>query len=164
MKYLFLIRHAKSSWDNMSLADFDRPLNNRGKNDAPLMASIFSELGYKPSIIISSPANRALTTAKVFANKLAIDEADIELNSDLYHASANKIKDIVSMTDKEHSVILVFGHNPGMTYVIDDMCSYSLDNLPTTGIFGIQWKINDWSEILHVKGSKLLYEFPKKYK
>ena len=113
MKQLILVRHAKSSWDNFSQKDFDRPLNDSGKRDAPVMAEGIKTRVTHLDAIITSPAKRALATAKIFADAFTIKSKNLLQEVALYHASPETLqKTIVSLSDSFNTVAL-FAHNPG---------------------------------------------------
>ena len=160
-KRLFIVRHAKSSWKYPELTDFQRPLNGRGKRDVPDMSQRFLETGYKVDLIKSSPAERAFTTAKGFAGRLNINLDEVEQNENLYHASTTSIRRIIASTSNEIDNLMIFGHNPGLTYLINDISDFFLVNLPTCGICGIVFNIKQWSDVLTVSGTKFYYDFPK---
>lgn len=161
MKRLFIVRHAKSSWDSPYLSDFERPLNKRGKRDLPDMTQRFFETHYRPELIISSPANRALTTAKAYAKTLSISGDQFLTNENLYHASTSTIKHILSGVEDDCNCVMIFGHNPGLTSLIYDLSGFNLYNLPTSGICGIEFPFDSWKEIINTKGEKIYYDFPK---
>jgi phosphohistidine phosphatase len=160
-KKLFIVRHAKSSWNHPHLSDFERPLNERGQADAPEMGTRLLAFGLHPDLIISSPANRAITTAKEIALILGYKPKDIKQHADLYHAHASTMRHIIAQTNDKHNTIMLFGHNPGLTYLVEDLCDFDLENLPTCGVCGIEFEVKSWSEILHKDGVKFLYDFPK---
>src|ERR1700742_1748644 len=114
MKTLFLLRHAKSSWDNPGLADFDRPLNDRGFAAAPLMGRVLSIKGYRPALIISSPAERAKTTA-ILVKAAAGFDCPLEYDDRVYEASPQKLQKVISKVSDEKESVMVAGHNPGVT-------------------------------------------------
>src|SRR4051812_22854209 len=115
MKIIYLIRHAKSSWDLNDLPDIDRSLNERGFRDAHLMGGKLSEKGVNPDLIISSPAVRAITTALIIARKIHYPEDKIILRKSLYEtSSAEYLKEIAQLKESINSVML-FGHNPIIT-------------------------------------------------
>lgn len=161
MKRLFIVRHAKSSWDSPYLSDFDRPLNNRGKRDLPDMANRFSDTNYHVDYIISSPAERAWTTAKGFVKTLNIADENFIDDERFYHANTSTMKEIISVADNAHDTIMVFGHNPGLTSLIASLSDFNLYNLPTCAICGIEFTFDVWEEILTAKGQKIYYDFPK---
>ncbi|WP_323758320.1 SixA phosphatase family protein [Roseivirga sp.] len=160
-KKLYIIRHAKSSWGNAHLSDFERPLNHRGENDAPDMGQRLAMKGVKPSLIISSPANRALTTAKVISPKIGYTVTDIMEEERLYHASTGTIKTLLSRVDDEHDSIMIFGHNPGLTYLINEISDFDLDNLPTSAVCGIEFQMESWKDIQTTRGHQFYYDYPK---
>ena len=160
-KKLYIIRHAKSSWGNAHLSDFERPLNHRGENDAPDMGQRLAMEGVKPSLIISSPANRAITTAKVISAKIGYPVSDIREEERLYHASTGTIKTLLSRVADEHDTVMIFGHNPGLTYLIHEVSDFDLDNLPTCAVCGIEFEMESWKDIQTTRGSKFYYDYPK---
>ncbi len=161
MKRLFIVRHAKSSWDSSYLSDFDRPLNGRGKRDLPDMANRFLETGYGVDLIISSPAERAWTTAKGFAKVIRISDEKLLDDERLYHAGTATIKAVISKVDNTINTLMIFGHNPGLTSLIGNLSDFNLYNLPTCAACGIEFSFDSWDEILTAKGEKFYYDFPK---
>ena len=145
MKILFLLRHAKSSWDNASLADFDRPLNERGKNTAPFMGEVMTRREYAPSIVISSPANRAASTAKLVKEAAGFN-AEIRYDDRVYEASPNSLRQVVSELDDAFESAMVVGHNPGMEGFIRYLTG-EVEAMPTAALGAIELNINSWSEI-----------------
>jgi phosphohistidine phosphatase len=115
MKTLVLVRHAKSSWDNPGLSDFERKLNKRGVRDAPYMGKVVKEKGIQPDLIVSSPAVRALTTAKFFAHALDYSEDQIDKRESIYTSGPRQILTIINHLDDELNTIMLFGHNPDLT-------------------------------------------------
>jgi phosphohistidine phosphatase len=164
MKTLYLVRHAKSSWDDSDLSDFERPLNERGKRDAPMMAERLKGNNILPEHFISSPAKRAASTSKHFAKVLGISEDEIQHDKKLYHASPADILYVVkNISDKYRSAIL-FGHNPGLTDVINNLIegNFLTDNVPTCGIAALSFDVKSWKDIITTKGKLLFYDYPKK--
>ena len=160
-KKLYIIRHAKSSWGNAHLSDFERPLNHRGENDAPDMGQRLAMEGVKSSLIISSPANRALTTAKVISAKIGYPVSDIMEEERLYHAVTGVIKTLLSRVADEHDTVMIFGHNPGLTYLINEISDFDLDNLPTCAVCGIEFEMESWKDIQTTRGHQFYYDYPK---
>ena len=161
MKRLLIARHAKSSWDFPELSDFERPLNHRGEKDVPDMATRIKKLGLKPELMISSPANRAITTARGFASVLGYPESHIVEDKQHYHASSQELRQLIRNFSDNYGVIMLFGHNPGLTYLINELSDFRLDNLPTCGICGIDFFIDSWSQAKRGTGKKFYYDFPK---
>jgi phosphohistidine phosphatase len=162
MKILILVRHAKSSWKYISLDDFDRPLNKRGKRDAPLMGKLLNEKKFIPDFIISSPAIRASSTAKIIAEKLNYPTNKIFWEDSLYEASANDILKVITNVDEINKTLLIVGHNPGLTNFSNYLTNDFINNIPTCGVAIISLQ-KKWNEISADDGKLLLTEFPKKY-
>jgi len=146
MKRLTLIRHAKSSWKHEGLRDFERPLNRRGWCDAPLMAERFATSGEIPTLIITSYATRALTTARIFALHLDIPIAQLQLNERVYDASADDLLQLIKTTPDHVTHLCIVGHNPGLNGLVTSLGVGSVDNIPTTGIVALTLDIAEWSE------------------
>ncbi len=161
MKTLYLIRHAKSSWSNLSLEDIDRPLNKRGKRDAPVMAKRMKTRNIRPSLLLSSPAKRALKTCKIFAREFDYPKLRIEIDMGLYHASENELLAILRSKNDALDTIAVFGHNPGFTDLANELSSTQFYNVPTCGVVAITFPIDHWSELRFGAGSLLFFDYPK---
>ncbi len=163
MKTLILIRHAKSSWDDTTLPDFDRPLNDRGKKDAPKMAKRLSGKKVNIDAFISSPAKRAKKTAEIFIKEFDRDESDIILFPSLYHADVKDFYEAISVTDDKFKSIAVFSHNPGITSFANTLVKKAqIDNMPTCSVFAVNADIKNWSEFKDAKKEFLFFDFPKK--
>ena len=121
MKDVFFVRHAKSSWKDMSLDDHDRPLNKRGMRDAPFMADILTKRQLKIDRFISSTALRALTTCKYFCKAYGSSFDEIHITRHLYHAHESSIVEVLRQNDPSVQSIAIFGHNPGFTYILDSV-------------------------------------------
>lgn len=165
MKKLIIIRHAKSSWDNPELEDFDRPLNKRGQKDAPRMGKRLKEKRITPDIMLSSPAERALATCIAIAKVLDFDQSKIKTERKLYHASEDEMLNIIrnlkdSPRDSEE-VVLLFGHNPGLTEFANSLLSQTIDNIPTCGIVGAELPVKRWQDVSFGCGNMLFFDFPK---
>jgi len=163
MKELFIIRHAKSSWENSSLRDFDRPLNKRGKRDAPRMAKVLSDMEYNPDLIISSPANRAITTAKTIAKGIDFPQERIQERMEIYGASVSGMLDLINKIDDKHNRVYLFGHNPTFTMLAEFLSGEYFGNLPTCGIIGLGFDFDSWKMISAETGDNFYYGYPKKY-
>jgi len=162
MKTLTLMRHAKSSWDDFSLSDFDRPLNTRGEAVAPLMGAILKEKNFKTDLLLSSPAKRAKTTAKIIADIIGYDSENITYVDSIYESSEMNIMMILNAIDESIDSCMLVGHNPAFTGIINKLSSFSLDNLPTAGIVAITFE-GTWSDIKPMSGEMLFFEYPKKH-
>src|SRR4030066_200153 len=115
MKTLYLARHAKSYWKDQSIPDFDRPLNSRGKRDAPFMGEVLKDKKVIPDLIISSPAKRTKKTALEIASKIGYSEKKILYNEELYEASSNTIIKVLNKIDEKYNSVMIFAPNPGLT-------------------------------------------------
>ena len=163
MKTLTLVRHAKSSWKDTTLADHDRPLNKRGERDAPFMAGRIDAAGIRPSLIVSSPAVRAWTTAKTIARHLKYPLEFLQREKDLYLASLEDLLDVVAAQDNAFNSLMVVGHNPGLTDFANFLSPGLTDNLPTAGVVAVKIDRDDWN--LHERPTTELvtYDYPKKH-
>src|ERR671912_2565705 len=131
MKTLIVVRHAKSSWESDSLQDFDRPLNERGKKDAPDMAQRLKEKDLKIDALISSPAKRAKKTARLFAEELKFDKEKIVFIDNLYGADVETLYAAVHGLPNKCESVVLFAHNPGLTDFVNTLTGVRIDNLPT---------------------------------
>ena len=161
MKTLLLVRHAKSSWDDPSLSDFDRPLNDRGKNDAPEMAKRLSEKKIAIDAFVSSPAKRAKKTCKFFAKEFDHDKNDIVLEERLYEAGPDNFLDVIKDFKNKWDSVAIFSHNPGITYFANSLTEVKLDNMPTCSIFAIKINADKWEEIEEANKEFLFFDYPK---
>jgi phosphohistidine phosphatase len=164
MKTLLVIRHAKSSWDDEGLSDFERPLNERGKRDAPAMAKRLKEKGVNPDLMISSPAKRALSTARRMANVLDYSKEKIKTERRLYHADSEMIISVLQEIKNKHNLVMVFSHNPGLTDFVNTLLNNKsiIDNVPTCGAVAFSIEIEDWKELKSKSGKMLFFDYPKK--
>ncbi len=163
MKTLYIIRHAKSSWDSSAKSDFDRPLNKRGLRDAPMMGRVLKQKSIKPDFIISSTAKRAKKTALIIAEQIGYKESDIIFDGDLYLASANEILEIIQNVSDKVDSLFVIAHNPGMTDFINHFSDTFIDNLPTAGIFSMEFDMDDWKDIKSNSAKNCFFDYPKKH-
>ncbi len=161
MKKLTIVRHAKSSWEFPGLSDFDRPLNKRGRRDAQLMANHSHHNEIQPDLFLTSPASRAVTTARIFASAMNYVEQQIQMNTTLYHASPLEILVTLKTQLDEHNHIILFGHNPGLTEFINQFGNLSLSNLPTSGLVSFSLKTETWASIQFKMGVEEHYFHPK---
>jgi len=146
MKHILFVRHAKSDWSDGTLSDFDRPLNSRGKHDAPLMARFLVEKGLVPSYILSSPANRALSTAKIFAKELGIQQ-EVATDESLYESFTAQLLEAIKKLPNEHEIAAIFSHNPATTSAIAQFSDSYIGNVPTCGIGVIRFEGNVWADL-----------------
>ena len=163
MKTLLIVRHAKSSWDDPSLADFERPLNKRGNRDAPFMAKKIKEHNIQPDIILSSPAVRAFTTATIYAEALNFPEHQIAKRELIYDRGPKQILLMLNETDDKINTVMLFGHNPDLSTLTQFLCDFKFGNLPTCGTVCIDFDINSWANLGDEKGKLRFFESPKMY-
>lgn len=145
------------------MPDDKRPLNKRGKRDAPFMAQKLLEQLPSVNLLISSHAKRAHTTAIEFANAYQLSRKDITIDSTLYHASVDAILSVVFGIENEVDTVLLFGHNPGFTYFVNQVSEIDIDNVPTTGIVGLEVDVESWEDFYFDKARFIHFLYPKKY-
>lgn len=161
-KTLLVIRHAKSSWDIGTLNDFERPLNDRGKKDAPLMAKRMIDKKIQVEAFVSSPAKRAKKTAELFCESYNKSLDAILYVTMLYHATADDLYEVVEHLDDSLNTVAVFSHNPGITAFVNTLTdAIKIDNMPTCGIYAIQVQTKKWSDIKKAKKGFLFFDYPK---
>ena len=160
-KKLLLVRHAKSDWDTDAKSDFDRPLNKRGNKDAPKMAERLLDKHIIPQLLVSSPAIRALSTAKHFAEIFNIKKKEIQEEPAIYEASSNALLSIINGFQNKYDFIALFGHNPGITNFAIDLCDTNVYDMPTCGLILIEFPFDDWELVSKGTGEEKLYDFPK---
>ena len=159
MKRLTFIRHGKSSW-NHGLPDHDRPLKQRATADASLVITAFkaSMQGYGP-MVWSSSAKRALETAKMFKEQLSIEESDFMVKQELYTFDSDELKAVVNLCDDRINDLVIVGHNPAITDLVNELGTIYFDNVPTTGLVCLEFETNKWTDIS--EGKTTYYLFPK---
>jgi phosphohistidine phosphatase len=162
MKKLFLIRHAKSSWEDHLLSDFDRPLSDRGKRDAPRMGDVLRDKKVNPDLVIASPARRAIKTAKIISTILKYPIEKIVEDKTIYEASTQDLLNVINSIDDVYSTVLIFGHNPGFSMLANLLSSKYIDNMPTSSVAGIELFVNSWKDVEVGSGKLFLFEYPKK--
>ncbi len=162
MKRLTVVRHAKSSWNDPRAADHDRKLSGRGERDAPRMGRRLRDRNVKPSLILSSTAERALATARSIAVELGLPSGFPTTEPDLYHAWPYTILDIVRRQDDACSDLMIVGHNPGFTEFVNALIpDFRLDNLPTAAVVAVELDIETWRDADKGSARFLFYDYPK---
>jgi phosphohistidine phosphatase len=161
LRTLYLIRHAKSNWDSPGLRDFDRPLDQRGFRDAPLMAKLLVNKGIQPDLIVSSSAKRAMTTAQFFAAAYGFTAEKLILNKDIYEAYSTTIYKIIGSLPENTNTVFLFGHNPTFTDIANDFSDEFIGNVPTCGIVQIESSSDTWAEFSSVNSRVTACYFPK---
>lgn len=160
MKLLTLIRHSKSDWDN-DLSDFDRPLNERGMKDAPIVAEYISKKLPKPDLIISSPAVRAEQTAKIVADKFGYPAEKIQYINELYLCSTSEYFEILMEQNLKLRHIIIVSHNPGTTGFLNMLTYENIENVPTSGVAHIELDLYKWEDIEPGVGKLVEFITPK---
>src|ERR1051326_2536206 len=163
MKTLLFGRHAKSSWKEDNMTDFERPLNNRGKRDAPFMGALLRERNIRPDVIISSPADRAMATAILLADELKYDPATIVALESLYNAASISMREIVELVDDGQSTLIVVAHNPAITMLANTLSETPVESFPTCGIACLQFEIDSWKAMSRGAGRLVFFEAPRKH-
>lgn len=162
MKTLTILRHAKSSWSDASLSDAERPLNRRGERDAPIIGKRMASAGLRPALIVSSPALRAWTTARIVAEQLNYPREFLEKEPALYLASLDRLLDIVIAQDQSINNLMLVGHNPGLTMLVNYLSSGLTDNLPTCGVVSFSLDTDSWDIYTPPKAAVDYHDYPKK--
>ncbi len=161
MRTIVLMRHGKSSWE-YDVTDRERPLNQRGKNDAKLVANHFMKQNVVPTIIFSSPAKRALNTCKIFIKAFNLSETSIRVEENLYDFGGESVVNFIKNLPDSCSDIMIFGHNHAFTSITNIFGSIFIDNLPTSGLVKINFEVESWREIK--SGQTELILIPKELK
>lgn len=162
VRTLFLVRHAKSSRDEPRLADRDRPLNKRGKRDAPEMARRLARRRERPALIVTSPAVRTLATASVIADALDVDVAHVIALESLYDASVDALVQVICGLEDRYACAMVVGHNPGITDAANLLANASIENVPTCGVVIVRFVARSWDDIHGGAGELVDFDYPKR--
>lgn len=161
MKTLYLVRHAKSSWE-FDVIDHQRPLNERGLSDAPKVAAHIADTMPKPDYLLSSDATRAVTTAVYFAKAFGIPDKEIHLEHDLYDFEGRQLVEIIRSVSNTIDVLMVFGHNNAMTNFVNLYGDKKIDNVATAAFTAIKFEIDNWSDL--APGKTIYTKTPKELK
>ncbi len=161
MKTLFLVRHAKSSRDEPSLPDRQRPLDDRGRRDAPRMGKRLACHKVKPDLIVSSPALRALTTAQLIASEIGYEQNDIVIDDRLYASSADDLLVVVRAFDKKFECVMLCGHNPEFTDLARRLSSEIVD-MPTCAVAEFRYDTKAWADVGDASPSKVRLDVPER--
>ncbi|MCP9234800.1 histidine phosphatase family protein [Lewinella sp. JB7] len=162
MKQVYFIRHAKSSWADMNLKDHDRPLNSRGKKDAPHMAARLARQGIKVDGILTSSAKRTRQTAQAFIEAFGLSKDDVKKEKKLYHAGPKTIERCIQDLPDDWDTVLVFGHNPGYTETANQLQNDSyIGNVPTCGIVASTAPVKKWSKWKLADAQRTAFHYPK---
>ncbi len=163
MKTVYFIRHAKSSWKDPELDDIDRPLNKRGRRDAPFMGELLYMEGVRPDKLLTSPANRALTTARFFLEALHLTDNELEVIPRIYEAYPEDVMEVIRSRPESEHTIMVFGHNPTFTALANRFSTEPIINVPTCGIFRVDSDAESWTGFGGGKSIMTEFHRPKQY-
>ena len=161
MKKLYLIRHAKSSWNHPGLDDIERPLNKRGLEDAPKMGKFLKEASLKPDCIIASSAKRCQKTSEIIADKIGFPIKDVFFEKRVYDADTYDLLKIITELNNKLKTVVLFGHNPGITNLANLLNDVEIDNIPTCGVFAIEFDVDSWQKISKDNGKFISFDYPK---
>lgn len=162
-KRLVLIRHAKSSWQQAGLDDVDRPLNDRGKRDAPLMAKRVKARGLRPQLILSSPAKRARKTAKIVADELGYAKQAIRQDLRLYLQGVEGLLAVLADIEDAAECVFLVGHNPDLSDLAERLTGAGLGDLPTAAVVAVRLAGRRWREAAQAGGAVEWFDYPKQH-
>lgn len=162
MRTLYLMRHAKSSWSFDELSDQERPLNDRGRDDAPRMGQALAERRIVPDLIVSSPAVRAMSTAVLVARELKYASATIVVEPDIYQADVDTLLAVIRALPDTAPAVLLTGHNPTITDVANHLSPSPLSGeMPTAAVICLHFQTEKWADIAPGNAEFYFYDFPK---
>ena len=162
MKTLYIVRHAKSSWEYQGVKDIDRPLKKRGINDSYLISKVLKDKVDCPNVFVSSCANRALHTAMIFSYTFNFPLANLKISKSLYNFSDGYLIKTIKALDDGFDSAIIFSHDHGINTFVNTFGNKPLAHVPTCGVIGIQFDDKHWKNIK--KGKTFLVEFPKFHK
>lgn len=156
-----MIRHAKSSWENFAVTDEERPLNARGKKNAPEMAKRLQKKHITVNAFLSSPAKRARDTAEYFTEAYGVSAKSIIIVPELYLANADAFTAAIRSAPPKAATIAVFSHNDGITLYANRLSDARVDNMPTCAVFAVKCNISEWSEFEPRDHEFYFFDYPK---
>ena len=162
MKTLYIVRHAKSSWEYEKVEDIDRPLKQRGIKDAHLLSKFLAEEITKPDVFVSSSANRALHTAVIFCENFEYPLSNLKIKGQLYSFSDGYLVKTVKALDDSFNSAIIFSHDHGINTFVNKFGDKPIAHVPTCGVIGIKFESKHWKDIK--RGKTVLVEFPKNHK
>ncbi|MGO4581723.1 histidine phosphatase family protein [Cupriavidus sp. 2TAF22] len=161
MKTLFLVRHAKSSRDDPSLPDRQRPLDDRGRRDASKMGKRLADRGVEPDLLVSSPALRALTTAQLIADKIGYKRKDIVVDERIYASSPDKLLAVICALDNGLDRVMLVGHNPEFTDLAHRLSSTIID-MPTCAVVEFHFDAKAWADVAETGSARVRMDAPNR--
>lgn len=163
MKQLTLVRHAKSSWKDPTLDDFERPLNKRGQRDLPKMAKRLEKYSIVPDLILASGANRAITTATEIHQQLNLIPEQLQTHPELYASCAETLMYLLQNQSDHLKSIMLVGHNPALHQLAELLTQNRLEKLPTAAVLHMHLSITQWHELAAGCATNILFDYPKKH-
>ncbi len=163
MKFIYLIRHAKSSWNIPNLDDFNRPLNKRGIENAKLMGKKLTELNCNPDYIISSSAIRTAETSAILSKATGYNFNKLVFTNALYETNLNEMIQIINKLPNHTKEVILISHNPTITKLSNYLTDDYIDHIPTCGIVKIELEIENWQHIIEGIGRKIFFIYPKMF-
>jgi phosphohistidine phosphatase len=160
-KTLYIVRHAKSSWDYEDISDVDRPLSKRGISDAGVMAGRLKAKGDVPSLLITSPACRALQTATIFARTMKVPCEKLIIEERIYPGSIHEILNVIENSGDNNTSIMIFGHNPSFTGLANQFLKHPIENLPTAGVVILNFNGDSWKNLKDQIPESEKIDYPK---
>lgn len=157
-----MIRHAKSSWANPLQSDFDRPLNDRGKRDAPAMGKKLKKAGIIPNLVICSTAKRTEATAKYICNAVQYDMSNVQWEEKLYHCIPAVFEEVIYSVADDIGTVFIIAHNPGITEFVNQLSpGFYVSNLPTSGTVAVTFEADSWTQFSPAKKEVIFFEHPR---
>lgn len=160
-RILAIVRHGKSTWEYGEINDFDRPLKESGIKNTIAIAQKLLEKKYSPSLMVSSPANRALHTALILAREMQYPAENVRINTSLYTETEEEVLDLIKLTDDIYPSLYIFGHNPTFTYLANHFLKHKIENLPTSGVALFEFSTDHWADISRKTLVREVCLFPK---
>ena len=161
MKTLYLLRHAKSSWSFDELSDQERPLNDRGRDDAPLMGQALAKRRICPDLVVSSPAVRAMSTAVLVAREMQYAHDKIVVEPGIYGADVDDLLAIIHNLPDVAGAVLLVGHNPTITETANELSPSAINEMPTAAVVCLRFDCDKWAEVSKANAEFYFYDYPR---
>lgn len=164
MKNLFLVRHSNAEDYNFDIDDFNRKLIPKGIEKAHKVCAELKRLGVKPGVLLSSPANRAIETAFIFAEEFGIENTQIIKEDFIYdYFRPSDLLDYLKTIDNTSDNVWLFGHNPVLARIADFFSSSNINSFPKCGVMGYSFNCDNWADLDLAEVNRILYINPKKF-
>jgi phosphohistidine phosphatase len=161
MKTLYLLRHAKSSWSFDELSDQERPLNDRGRDDAPLMGQALAKRHICPDLVVSSPAVRAMSTAALVAREMQYPHEKITVEPGIYGADVDGLLAVIHNLPNSADSVLLVGHNPTITETANELSPSALNEMPTAAVVCLRFDCEQWEQVSKANAEFYFYDYPR---